>query len=145
MVYRIKHSRHCYGNTIQSLSQTKPGCENNNMRKRINSEANTFRTKLQRKLEENLSDVTRRSMFGYECYSVKGNFFAGFSKKDKDKLIIRLSKDIQKKALSTRNLKIIPFSHGAKMGWIELNCNNINKTEGIFSWIRQGYNYALTL
>lgn len=108
-------------------------------------EVNTFQDKIQRKLEKNLADLTTRSMFGYQCYSVKGKFFVGFSKKEKDRMIIRLSKDLQKKALQMGDLKIRPFSHGAKMGWIELDCNNVDKIEEIFAWIKQGYDYALAL
>jgi hypothetical protein len=41
---------------------------------------------------------------------------------DRSVIIIRLLKDLQLKALlRDKRLKIKPFSHGAKMGWVELD------------------------
>lgn len=95
---------------------------------------------------EILPDVTMRPMFGYQCYSVNGKFFAGFGKKDKSKvIIIRLSKYLQLKAiLQEKRLKIKPFTHGAKMGWIELDINNINIDEA-FCWVKKGYEHTLNM
>jgi predicted DNA-binding protein (MmcQ/YjbR family) len=95
---------------------------------------------------EILPDVTTRPMFGYQCYSVNGKFFAGFGNKDKSKvIIIRLSKDLQLKAfLNDKHLKIKPFSHGAKMGWVELDISNIRIDEA-FYWVKQGYEHALNM
>jgi predicted DNA-binding protein (MmcQ/YjbR family) len=78
-------------------------------------------------------------MFGYQCYSVNGKFFVGFNKKDKTKIIIRLSKDMQKEALADGFLEARPFSHGAKMGWIEIETTNEEKAEAAFLWVRKGY------
>jgi len=93
---------------------------------------------------EKLPDVTTRPMFGYQCYSVKGKFFVGFSTKNKTRIIIRLSKDFQQKALADIALGTRPFSHGAKMGWIELQMKS-TKIEEVFEWVKKGYEYALTL
>lgn len=99
-----------------------------------------------KKKVEILPDVTTRPMFGYQCYSVNGRFFAGFGRKDKSNMIIiRLSKDLQLKALlKEKRLKIKPFSHGAKMGWVELDMSNIKINEA-FYWVNKGYEYALNI
>jgi predicted DNA-binding protein (MmcQ/YjbR family) len=91
-----------------------------------------------------LSHVIIKQMFGYECYSVKGRFFVGFSKKDNSKVIIRFRKNEQQKAI--KNLNIKPFSYGAKAGWIEIRLDsNPNKVEDVYQWIEKSYRYALNL
>jgi hypothetical protein len=95
------------------------------------------------KMVETLPDTTTRPMFGYQCYSVRGKFFAGFGKKDE--LIIRLSKEDQLEALKGRRLKIKPFSHGAKMGWVQLDGKRIANYKAVFDWIKMGYMYAQLL
>ncbi|HJU85721.1 MAG TPA: hypothetical protein VJ551_04480 [Nitrososphaeraceae archaeon] len=99
-----------------------------------------------KKKVEILPYVTTRSMFGYQCYSINGKFFAGFGRKDQSKvIIIRLSKDLQLEALHKKKyLKIKPFSHGAKAGWIELDISSI-KTDRAFYWVKKGYDYALNM
>lgn len=92
-----------------------------------------------------LPEVTIRPMFGYQCYSVNGKFFAGFGIKDKSKVIIKLSKDLQLKALlEGERLKIDPFRHGAKMGWIEIDISNIRIHEA-FYWVKKAYEHALNI
>lgn len=94
---------------------------------------------------ESLPEVTIRPMFGYQCYSVNGKFFAGFGIKDKLKVIIRLSKHLQLKAfLEEERLKIKPFKNGAKSGWIELDISNI-RIDDAFYWIKRGYEHALSI
>ena len=95
------------------------------------------------KMIEALPDTTTRPMFGYQCYSVRGKFFAGFGKKDD--LIIRLSKEDQREALKDRRLKIKPFSHGAKMGWVQLDRKSITNDNAVFEWIKKGYMRAQLL
>ena len=94
---------------------------------------------------EALPDITTRPMFGYQCYSVNGKFFTGFGKKDKTKMIIRLSKELQSEALQDKRLKVKPFSHGAKMGWVEIDTKSVSKIQDAFYWVKQGYNHALTM
>jgi predicted DNA-binding protein (MmcQ/YjbR family) len=100
-------------------------------------------TNLQERTEQ-LQNVVTRSMFGYQCYSVRGKFFVGFSKKDKDKIIIRLSSVLQKRALLSVEPKMKPFIHGARMGWVEVVSTGtaVDKT---FNWIRKGYAHAKKL
>lgn len=99
-----------------------------------------------KKKAEILPDVTTRPMFGYQCYSVNGKFFAGFGKKDKSKIIIRLSKDLQLKAvLKDKRLNIKTFSPGARRGWIEFNGNSISSIDEAFYWVKKGYEHALSL
>ncbi len=94
---------------------------------------------------ESLPEIAIRPMFGYQCYSVNGKFFAGFGIKDKSKVIIRLSKNFQLKALlEGERLKIEPFKHGAKRGWIELDISNIRIHEA-FYWVKKGYEHALNI
>ncbi len=95
------------------------------------------------KMVETLPDTTTRPMFGYQCYSVGGKFFAGFGKKNE--LIIRLSKEDQLEALKDRRLKIKPFSHGAKMGWVQLDGKGIANDKAVFDWIKKGYMHAQLL
>ncbi len=92
---------------------------------------------------EALPDITTRPMFGYHCYSVNGKFFTGFGKKDK--MIIRLSKELQSEALRDKRLNVKPFSHGAKKGWVEIDAKSVSKAEDAFHWVKQGYNHALTM
>ena len=94
---------------------------------------------------EILPGVTTRPLFGYHCYSVNGKFFAGLGKKDKSKVIIRLSKALQLEALlKDEHLKIKPFNHGAKRGWVELDISHI-KIHEAFYWVKKGYEHALII
>ena len=96
-----------------------------------------------RRMIESLPDVSTRPMFGYQCYSVGGKFFTGFGKKSN--LIIRLSSDLQAKALRDKQIKIKPFSHGAKMGWVEIDEMSILDNAAVFNWIKKGYEHAQLL
>ena len=86
--------------------------------------------------------VATRPMFGYQCYSVSDKFFVGFSNKNDYQLIIRLSKEQQELAIKNKGIK--PFSHGAKMGWIEVDSKQV-RTSSAFKWITKGYDYAKNL
>ena len=99
---------------------------------------------LLRKKIERLPGVSARPMFGYHCYSAKGKFFVGFSRKDRASVIIRLSKVLQNRALQSSGSSIRPFSHGAKMGWIELDAGKM-KLDDAYRWVREGYRYAIRL
>jgi predicted DNA-binding protein (MmcQ/YjbR family) len=89
-----------------------------------------------------LPSVTARPMFGYECYSAKGKFFVGFGKKNDYEVIVRITKDEQKKAIKNKGIK--PFSHGARAGWIEIDTRSATTIDA-FKWIKKGYTNALTL
>jgi predicted DNA-binding protein (MmcQ/YjbR family) len=78
-------------------------------------------------------------MFGYHCYSILGKFFVGFSNKNDYQVIVRLSKEEQEVAIKNKGIK--PFSHGAKMGWIEIDSNHV-RTASALKWVVKGYNYA---
>lgn len=110
------------------------------------SDRTTDSTVIELKKEiESLPEIAIRPMFGYQCYSVNGKFFAGFGIKHKSKVIIRLSKDLQLKALLEEDrLKIEPFIHGAKRGWIELDISNTRSHEA-FYWVKKGYEHALNI
>jgi hypothetical protein len=67
---------------------------------------NSIQSYLQRRIEGDLIDVTTRPIFDYQYYSMKRKkFFIGFAKKDKTRMIIRLLKDLQEKALQNPKLK----------------------------------------
>jgi hypothetical protein len=100
--------------------------------------AATLRSKI-----EKLPSVSTRPMFGYQCYLADGKFFAGFNKGDL-KLIVRLPKELQVKAISSKKIKAQPFSHGAKKGWVEIDLTDCNNSE-VFGWIKQGFDYAQRL
>ena len=89
---------------------------------------------------EKIKNVSVRPMFGHQCYSVEGKFFVGFSKKDT--IIVRLPKDIQLKAIKTKG--IIPFSHGAKAGWIEMDSKQVSSANAM-KWITEGFENAKRL
>ncbi len=89
-----------------------------------------------------MPDVTTRSMFGYKCYSINKKFFVGFSNKNDYQIIVRLPKEKQEKAI--KNKGISPFSHGARMGWIEINAKDI-LTANAFKWIPIGFEHAIQL
>ena len=86
--------------------------------------------------------VITKPMFGYQCYSVSGKFFVGFSNKNDYQVIVRLSKEQQELAIKNKGIK--PFSHGAKMGWIEIDSKQV-RTSSAFKWITKGYDYAKNL
>ena len=86
--------------------------------------------------------VSERPMFGYECFSASGKFFVGFSKKNRHKIIVRLPKDEQQKALKDKEIK--PFSHGAKAGWIEIDLRHVGSAT-ISKCVKKGYDHALQL
>jgi len=91
---------------------------------------------------EKLTKVTTRPMFGYQCFSINKKFFVGFSNKNNYQVIVRLPKDQQELAVKTKAIK--PFSHGAKMGWIEINAK-LTSTVYAMKWITKGYNHAKKL
>lgn len=97
--------------------------------------------KLKDKIKQ-LSGVSTRPMFGYECFSANGKFFVGFNKKNNHEVIVRLPKDEQLKAVRNKGIK--PFSHGGKTGWIEINIKSV-ATDDAFNWIKKAYAYALSL
>ena len=88
---------------------------------------------------ETLQNITTRPMFGYRCFSIEKKFFVGFSNKNDYQVIVRLSKDQQKDAIKSKSIK--PFSHGAKMGWIEIDAKETT-TNNAMKWILQGYENA---
>jgi len=87
-------------------------------------------------------DITTRPMFGYQCFSINKKFFVGFSNKNDYQIIVRLSKEQQE--LAVKNNVIMPFSHGAKMGWIEIDVKKIT-TASALKWITKGYEHAKEL
>jgi hypothetical protein len=87
-------------------------------------------------------DVTTKSMFGYECYSIKGKFFVGFSKKNENRVIVRLPKKEQRGASKTNGVK--PFSHGVKAGWIEIDTSR-STLQNSMKWIKVGFENAKKL
>ena len=95
-----------------------------------------------KKKVEQLKRITTRPMFGYQCYSASGKFFVGFSRKNNYQVIIRLSKDQQEIAIKNKAIK--PFSHGAKMGWIEINAKQITASSAM-KWISKAQKNALKL
>ncbi len=86
--------------------------------------------------------VTTKPMFGYQCYSISGKFFVGFSNKNDWQVIIRLPKEEQQIAIKTNGIK--PFSHGAKMGWIEVDATLVTNNSTL-KWVKKGYKYAKSL
>ena len=42
---------------------------------------------------EKMPKITKRSMFGFQCYSINKKFFVGFSNKNDYQIIVRLPKD----------------------------------------------------
>ncbi len=91
---------------------------------------------------EKFSKVTTRPMFGFQCFSINKKFFVGFSNKNSHQIIVRLPKEKQELAKKTNGIK--PFSHGAKMGWIEIN-SKLTTSAGAMKWITYGYQYAKEL
>lgn len=89
-----------------------------------------------------LPKVTTRPMFGYQCYSIYGKFFVGFSSKNDHQVIVRLPKQLQGSAITKQGIK--PFSHGAKMGWIEIDTRK-SPTATSFKLITHGYDHAKEL
>ena len=92
---------------------------------------------------EQLKDVTTRPMFGYQCYSISKKFFVGFSNKNDFQIIVRLPKEKQESAVAHDAIK--PFSHGAKMGWIEIDSTKISNSSVAMKWIKLAYENALNL
>ncbi|MDH5569601.1 MAG: TfoX/Sxy family protein [Nitrosopumilus sp.] len=92
---------------------------------------------------EQLKDVTIRPMFGYQCYSISKKFFVGFSSKNDFQIIVRLPKEKQLSAIEHEAIK--PFSHGAKMGWIEIDSTKISSSSMAMKWIVLAYENALNL
>ncbi len=86
-----------------------------------------------------MKHVTTRPMFGYQCFSIKKKFFVGFSNKNNHEIIIRLPKDQQEIAIKSKAIK--PFSHGARMGWIEID-SDLTTTDDAMKWILKGYENA---
>ena len=91
---------------------------------------------------EEFSNVTKRQMFGYSCYSINKKFFVGFSNKNNYQIIVRLPKEKQQEAVKIKAVK--PFSHGANKGWIEIN-SKLTTASGAMKWISHGFIYAQTL
>ena len=88
---------------------------------------------------EKMPKITTRPMFGFQCFSISKKFFVGFSNKNNSQIIVRLPKDQQEIAIKSKSIK--PFSHGAKMGWIEID-SKLTTTVSAMKWISKGYEYA---
>ena len=82
-------------------------------------------------------------MFGYQCYSVSKKFFVGFSSKNDYQTIVRLPKEKQEGAVVHKAVK--PFSHGAKMGWIEIDSAKISSSSVAMKWIELAYEHVKNL
>lgn len=95
-----------------------------------------------KKKVESIEYVTTRPMFGYQCFSINKKFFVGFSNKNNQQVIVRLSKDQQEIAIKSKAIK--PFHHGARMGWIEID-SRLTTTSGAMKWIIKGYENAKRL
>jgi len=91
---------------------------------------------------EKMPKITKRSMFGYQCYSINKKFFVGFSNKNDYQMIVRLSKDQQVEAVKIKAIQ--PFSHGAKAGWIEIDSNSTTVAVAM-KWVMTGYEQAKRL
>ncbi|MBI5377558.1 MAG: hypothetical protein HZA82_02940 [Thaumarchaeota archaeon] len=96
---------------------------------------------LQNKVAE-IPKVTTKSMFGYQCYSASGKFFVGFSNKNDWQVIVKLPKEAQQVAIKTNGIK--PFSHGAKMCWIEIDSTLVT-TSSALKLVKKGHEYAKIL
>ena len=83
--------------------------------------------------------VKTRQMFGYRCFLVSGKVFAGFDNKSDFRVIMRLPRDQQEIAIKHPAIK--PFSHGAKMGWAEMDSRLVT-IDIAMKWILKGYAYA---
>ena len=92
---------------------------------------------------EQFKDVTTRPMFGYQCYSISKKFFVGFSNKNDYQIIVRLPKERQEDAITHKAIK--PFSHGANMGWIEIDSTKIPSSSVAMKWITIAYENASSL
>ena len=92
---------------------------------------------------EQFKDVTNQPMFGYHCCSISKKFFVGFSNKNDYQIIVRLPKEKQESAVAHRAIK--PFSHGAKMGWIEIDSTNISSSNVAMKWVVLAYEHAQSL
>lgn len=92
---------------------------------------------------EKMNKVTARPMFGYQCYSISKKFFVGFSSKNDYQIIVRLPKAKQETAIAHDAIE--PFSHGAKMGWIEMDSRKITSTNMAMKWIILAHDHVLNL
>ena len=88
---------------------------------------------------EEIPKITKRPMFGYKCYSINKKFFVGFSNKNEYQIIVRLPKEKQEDALTIKAIQ--PFSHGAKMGWIEID-SRLTTSKIAMKWILVGFEFA---
>lgn len=95
---------------------------------------NSIKTKV-----EKMPKVTTRPMFGFQCFSIEKKFFVGFSNKNDYQVIVRLPKDHQEMAIKSKAIR--PFSHGAKMGWIEIDAK-LTTSDSALKWILKGYEHA---
>jgi TfoX/Sxy family transcriptional regulator of competence genes len=91
---------------------------------------------------EKMAKVTTRPMFGFQCFSIEKKFFVGFSRKNNYQIIVRLPKDQQEIAIKSKAIQ--PFSHGAKMGWIEIDAK-LTTSDSAMNWISRGYEHAKDL
>ena len=91
---------------------------------------------------EKMPKITKRSMFGYQCYSINKKFFVGFSNKNDYQMIVRLPKDQQVEAV--KNKAIQPFSHGAIAGWIEID-SKLTTVAVAMKWVMVGFENAKKL
>jgi hypothetical protein len=103
----------------------------------MNNNYNSLKIKVSK-----FEDITTRPMFGYQCFSINKKFFVGFSNKNDYQIIVRLSK-VQQES-DVKNNAIIPFSHGAKMGWIEIDVKKTTNASAL-KWITKGYENAKEL
>ena len=92
---------------------------------------------------EKMNNVTTRPMFGYQCYLINKKFFVGFNKKNDCQIIVRLPNEKQETAITNNSIE--PFSHGAKMGWIEIDSKKISNANMAMKWIIIAHDNAVSL
>jgi len=91
---------------------------------------------------EKMPKITTRPMFGFQCFSINKKFFVGFSNKTNNQIIVRLPKDQQEVAIKSKAIQ--SFSHGAKMGWIEID-SKLTTTSIAMKWISLAFDHAKNL
>ena len=91
---------------------------------------------------EKMPKITKRSMFGFQCYSINKKFFVGFSNKNDYQIIVRLLKEHQEEALKIKAIQ--SFSHGAKTGWIQID-SKLTTAVGVMNLVMAGFERAKKL
>ena len=100
---------------------------------------------LAQRVREQLEDMTEfseKKMFGGICFLIHGNMACGVLDYD---LIVRVGPQKYEEALQKPNTQVFDFTGKPMKGWVVVSSESHDSDNELFSWIKQGVDFAISL